>query len=261
MYVLHAWKSSLQLFKPSNFKLFLLVTLKSLKSTYQKYLKYGWPFLLFIVLSMGVVYKFQEVYYTIIEAIQQGLRTTADVAWIFGMCGYMLLLALAVNFCTFLVSIFARPSVDQKNYAYMRSYIKKYFVWYVLQSLLYIFMFQFFYQLCIYWVAKVGLDYFYLVRMVLLGRYMYVANVFSVLFLLDLGGGFKSFIKSIWFGIKMTFYNLPFVLIVVVVLYMSTRFVNTSFIIEPFIYPLWFCFIANYYTKKVHDQARLYQGS
>jgi len=251
MYVLHAWKSSLQLFKPANLKLFLLVTLKLLKSTYKRYFTYGWPFLLFIGLS-GLIYNLVDgmgKYFGILEAMSQGWYTSVDIIWIIGILCYALLLMLAMMLCTFLVSIFARSSVDQKNYAYVKQYTKKYFAWYVLQSLLYFFL------MIVGFVGgySVGIEYFLL-------YIMYIESAFSVLFLLDLGGGFNSFAKSIWFGIKMAFYNLPFVCIMALLLY-TTSLLHVPGVITTLIYPLWFCLVANYYTKKVHDQARLYQGS
>ena len=45
MYLIHAWKESLKLFIPANFKLFSLVYLKTLLSAYRCYFKYGWPFI------------------------------------------------------------------------------------------------------------------------------------------------------------------------------------------------------------------------
>jgi hypothetical protein len=90
-----------------------------------------------------------------------------------------------------------------------------------------------------------------------------VFNIFAVLFYLDLNRAFITIPQAIWFAIKMGFYNLPFVFIITAVVSGLLAFISylpMVRLIHLFIYPLLFCVVTNYYTKKVHDQARLYQG-
>lgn len=262
MYVLHAWNSSLQLFLPSNLKLFLLVTLKSIKSTYTTYIKYGWPFLGLIIGGFFGSYYMQDTYRTIIHNAQLGERIWQDTALVYGMTLLLLLLQLLYQLCVFLIALSARPSVDKKDCAYMRSFVQKYFLGYlILKSVLFL-----------SWVTiTMGLFHICFVGAAFCATSPFIyylfgqITLFATLFFLDLGCRFVTIPKAIWFSIKMIFYNLPFVVIVTTSItalaYVFGNFIEAIYVIYLFVYPLLFCFMTNYYTKKVHDQARLYQGS
>ena len=266
MYVLHAWKSSLQILIPRNFKLFLLVTLKTIMSTFKSYLKYGWPFILIVGFGMGMFVSLNKPEF--IEAFREG--TISDTTyWL--LAAFLLVFILAYVFSNFLVAIFARPSVDQKNCAYLRAFTWRYFMGYILLNTFFMIVYGI---LSTDW-SQVGADMWQeqLVTTTMPGNLVqhffvlvwYITNLFGILFYLDLGGSFSSIFKSIWFAIKMTFYNVPFVAIVAGVLLLGARigddYVQILSYLHIILYPLVFCFITTLYTKKVHDQARLYQGN
>lgn len=289
MYVLHAWKSSLQLFKPSNLKLFALVTLKNTINTYKNYFKYGWPFLLAAYAAIGLMAYMQAGVFALRDQlIAQGASEMAianvlaeEAVKIGALC--ILLLMPLTFLCRIIAIAFARPSVDKKNCVYMRTYLKRYWWRMILQGLislvllLLVFLTLFYVPLWLrYGVhgAQLVVDaYKYWSYTSLYGRLftsfinglVYVPQIFSLFFLLDLERSFRSLFVSVWFGIKMVFYNLPFVIIASIVLIPVHSYVQLPMYlggaINVLIYPLIFCFIGTYYTKKVHDQARLYQGN
>ena len=102
-----------------------------------------------------------------------------------------------------------------------------------------------------------------------LGIYSYVWEYLLcplwLLFFIDFGGGFTTMFKAIWYALKMFFYNLPFfflfLALVLGVTYSITPFMYYLVSFEIFIFPFWVCVLSVYYTKKVYNQARLYQGT
>jgi len=253
MYVLHAWKSSLQILVPSNFKLFLLVTLKKIMSTFKSYLKYGWPFILIVAFGTGMAMLFNEGK-LIFAFKQEDISALVYVLAVIGMYVYL----FAYAFCNFLVAIFARPSVSQKNCAYMRTFISRYFIGYILLNFLFVIISAQFAATTYSGMPDNIVQHF----LVLL---WYITSLFGVLFYLDLGGQFGSIFKSIWFAIKMTIYNLPLVALAAGVLLLGARIGYDQMQIFSYlhliVYPFLFCFFTTLYTKRVHDQARLYQGN
>lgn len=96
MYLLESWKDSLSLFKPKNFKLFALVTLKTIGQTYWLLLKYFWWVQLGVI---GLYFWFP----------QSNLR---ELIQYLVYCIWLAIVALCV-----------RPSVAKKNYAYFSKYL------------------------------------------------------------------------------------------------------------------------------------------
>lgn len=255
MYVFHAWQSSMQLFKPSNLKLFGLVVLKSIKSTYEKYGKYGWPFIAAAVVGSVFVSYNQEKLYLLISSS----GAAGNMGQLFVWFAISLLVLLMISYCTFLVALFARTSVDKKDVAYVKKYTKKYFVWYILFHIFYAFFLG---SLCVSifnCCAHLSPSPLPFYMMPALRMFFYVAHIFAILFLLDLKAGLKGLIKSIWFGFKMAFYNMPFTAVAALLIYLIDSTICMSFF-SVLLYPLWFCTLACYYIKKVQDQSRLYQG-
>ncbi len=269
MYVLHAWKSSLQILIPRNFKLFLLVTLKTIMSTFKSYLKYGWPFILIVAFGWGIIISLNTP--EVLLAFKEG---SVSAPWYSLGISLLVSIGLLVVFfayvlCNFLVAIFARPSVDQKNCAYMRKFTRSYFLGYLLLGLFFaivsiVLSVKFPGPEEIYFSLNEGgipeniFQHFLVIV-------WYITNLFGILFYLDFGGSFLSIFKSIWYAIKMTFYNLPFVAIIAGVLLLGARigddYLEMLAYLHLILYPFLFCFMATLYTKKVHDQARLYQGN
>ncbi len=269
MYVLHAWKSSLQIFIPSNFKLFLLVTLKTIVSTFKKYLKYGWPFILTGAFFAGIVLSFDKSFDNTSELMAAIKESQMPKAWLGLLAIGGLVALLSYIFCNFLVAIFARPSVDQKNCAYMRTFTTRYFLGYLLLNFFFAIvtvLLRVNWPLVLAGVSSLEIAEFPVsAPQHFLEILWYITNLFGILFYLDLGGSFSSVFKSLWFAIKMTFYNLPLVAIIAGVLLLGARigddYLQILSYLHLILYPFLFCFMATLYTKKVHDQARLYQGN
>jgi len=220
---------------------------------------YGWPLLFFIGLGWLV--------YDPADIQTKSLSAQA------GFLSCQLLWVLAILFCYFLALIFARPSLDKKNCEHVARYTKKYFAWYVLQPFMLIAytaaIVVMAFPVLVVWskvivTAQPAIDFFareFSVSAVeyCVSTFLRIVGILSALFLLDLGGGLTSLVKSTWFGIKMALYNLPFVCIVIILSAMIHS-LHTTQIIRYLMHPFWLCVIANYYTKKVHDQAQLYPG-
>jgi hypothetical protein len=262
MYVFHAWKSSLELFLPNNLYLFCLVTLKLIRDGLKTYFKYVWPFFIITIVSLFMAYYSVDVYGRVLHNEHWighlGQRTAVMVA----LSVIYIMIQLCYAFCSFLIALSVRPSVDKKNCAYMRRYTKKYFVGYLLlQTVFFMLLAIPFCALTSSVCCILDLD---LSTVYTPHYYLFVVfNIFAVLFYLDLNHAFITIPQVIWFAIKLGFYNLPFVLIVTAGasgLLCLISYLPVMRIMHLFIYPLLFCVVTNYYTKKVHDQARLYQG-
>lgn len=260
MYVFHAWKSSLELFLPKNLSLFLLVTLKLIRDGLKTYFKYGWPFFIVALVGLFMTFYSVDIYGRILhnEQLAQHLGERS-VVMIAVSLGY-LLVQLCYALSSFFVALSMRPSVDKKNCAYMRKYAKKYFFGYLLLQALFFMFFMIPFCLISSSICC-SLDIDFTVSQYYLSV---VLNILATLFYLDLNRSFVTIPKAVWFSIKMGFYNLPFVAIVTLT---ASALLHVLSLCPPIIrvlwllvYPLLFALVTNYYTKKVHDQARLYQG-
>jgi len=89
-------------------------------------------------------------------------------------------------------------------------------------------------------------------------------GVLSTLFFLDSHGKVGDFFYSLFRGIKMFLYNMPFFIIFMgmmgCLLFMLVGFIGLQWTLAlmPFVLPLPLCFIVNFYTKKLHEQFPLY---
>lgn len=252
MQLLQSWKDSLSLLKPSNLKLFCLVTLKLLISTYKTLLVYFWWF----GLLLGVSY-----YVNIIPNITN----------------FYLLIPWYIKrvLIIFVVLLTARPSIGIKDYTYFMNYWR-----------------HFIYALFFYCVIApaIAVTDFFLLNFVFFGSGMgpqepgqaifvglftlpivgfifaclMMISLFMVLFLLDSDGTLKSALSSLWRGTKMFWYNLPFCLIfmgvryLVVFSFLSLLPIVYSSVVIDFLFPVSLCFITNFYVKKLHEQFTVY---
>ncbi len=229
MQLLEAWKSSMALFKPKNFKLFMLVTLKATIDTYRVWFTYwGWIFALCVLV------------FWVDGAIAQSILVS-DLAFGIG---------LPLLFFTLCLSV--RPSVYLKNFGYFTQYLKHLF------------------HFSIWAILFMATNYAVGFEFSLLSFFF----IFSVLFLLDSDGSIKASLYSLFRGLKMVWFNIPFCVITIVVFKMFTFvllfIVNLVFSNQLMtdeivmlgvmaILPLPISFITNFYTKKVHDQFGLYE--
>lgn len=242
MTLVQAWIDSIQLLRPKNFKLFVMVTLKSIIEAYKLLFKYFWwivPAFIAFVLGLFVVLTY------LYPSYYGSLRPTSDLSWAwFNMpVGFHIfhdLLFLAVCFIT-------RPSIDRKDCKYLRTQYKKI----ILYSLI---------------LMALGIS------------SLSAWAVFVVLFFLDSRGGLKNFFLSMWYALKMIIFNYPLLAVIGIILNLPMwlcnlvylYMYNTMFIfpytmqiampslIGILFLPIGICTYANIYIKKLHDQFDLY---
>lgn len=267
-----AWRDSLTILQPKNFKLFFLVTLKSMVDTFKVWIKYFWWLILIQWASPGLWFRF------------------------FGS-SFLFFYAMWLNFFNllFLVSILlaARPSVAIKNCAYFRSYI-----WRII------------YILPVSIPMHIGADYLMhtmfrpyvseattltlglIATTLLIGILNWSVKVYIInyaLFVLDTDGSIMQTLKSLLYAAKMIAYNYPFYIIVYFIdavirsadhllwyniatmggaenMYAISSPIGFQALwyVRMFIYGLFtlfmYCLLVNFYIKKLHDQFTLYFG-
>lgn len=242
MQLFQAWVESLTLFKPQNFKLFLLVTLKSIIETYQVLFAKFWPIVIgSLVVDIGAYYLLA----------QQG-NNDFQVQSFFTVLVWVSIFTLAalglMALCMTLL-LCVRPSASIKNWSYLFSYWR-----------------HFIYFVFIWLIAMICKS---------LSLILFIYWIFFAAFLLDSDAHLKSVGLSFWRSLKMVAYNLPFIVISAMVFSLLSSpivmiFGAGSFMLTPweFVFrfvivnliqlPLLFCFYINFYLKKIHEQFNLY---
>ncbi|MFI5333206.1 MAG: hypothetical protein ACHQVS_03845 [Candidatus Babeliales bacterium] len=227
MQLLSAWKESILLFKPSNFKLFLLVTLKSFIDTLKVWFRYWWwligvvlvaPYLICGLLDYTFPLTGQWLvgYETIFFmrqgfwAIFVGTSFSRDALLISPETAFMIRMVVGVSVTCLLSLLYTslylsvRPSVAIKNWGYFKNYGKHalyIFAWFLLLP-----------QTFIITDYVFGLASWPLV-IILAGISFVIISSISLLyitFLLDSDASLKQVALSVLRAIKMTVYNLPF---------------------------------------------------
>jgi hypothetical protein len=223
--LLRSWKESLLIYIPKNFKLFLLVTLKSAMQTYG-YLIYHfwWLFLLVVLVDTGCHYP---------ECLLPGSL------WLF-LSMFIKALFLLVVF------MLSRPSVELKSGHYIIEQLSKF----GLGSLL---LYIFFYILVT------------LIKVLIVGLVVIPIFVCILLFYLDTSGSLEDICLSLWRGIKMYLFNLPFFLLSAMVVSVIWYQVSLHSIYWKYIFFLFVPFVVSYfknmYVKRLHDQFNLYYAA
>ena len=241
MYLLRSWKDSLSLFLPSNFKLFFLVTVKDSIQVYKDLFKYFW----WLILATSVVDYWFARYGTFLP------NQTVVALTLFAL----LFLWFLYYFAIYLT---IRPSMKPKGYEYYCEY-GIYFIYFMVFSFI---AYAHRYAYMAFWYPFAIIDFVI---------YLSPLLTFCILFLLDSDGSFKSAAQSVWRGIKMWFYNLPFCIIVFAlfssVAYLLFLMVFALFGIKSFLFspivsalllPIPLTFLNNFYVKRLHDQFTLY---
>lgn len=113
MNIIDQWKTSLQIFRPASFKLFLLVVANKIKEAFSLLTSSLWPFGLVVAVSGFAIGFFEAMVNFSIEF--------RDFSWSSVLFALFLVSILFVYF-SFLVLIF-RPSVKLKDMNYVHSYI------------------------------------------------------------------------------------------------------------------------------------------
>ena len=242
MKLIQAWAESLTLLKPENFKLFLLVTLKSIGQTYKVLFSKFW---VLVIASLGMDLG---AYYLLTQTGNPEFQVSSFLLiglWVLIFIGATIAL-MALGMALFLI---ARPSVAIKDWNYLSNYwrhfIYFFFAWFIALICKHLFL-PFF----IYWI-------------------------FFVAFLLDSNGRLQLAGLSLWRALKMLWYNLPFVGITTILFSLLFfpfalllgygqsilplwMFILRFCVVNLIQLPLLICFYINFYVKKKHEQFNLY---
>lgn len=223
--LLRSWKESLLIYIPKNFKLFLLVTIKSALQTYGYLIYHFWWLLLLVILvDTGCYYP---------ECLLPGSL------WVFAN---MFLKALSL----FIIFMLSRPSVSLKNIHYIVEKLPNFGLGFLL-------FYIFFYIV----VAAF--------KVLIVGLIMVPILICSLLFYLDTAGSLEDVVLSLWRGIKMYLFNFPFFLLSAIVVLGIWYQVTLLSIYWKYVFFLFVPFVVSYfknmYVKRLHDQFNLYYAA
>jgi len=272
MYLLKSWKESLKFLLPSNLKLFFLVTVKAIITTYRLWFFYFWPLIL--------VYMLTE------PAFWMHSLTTIS----FKQISVILLIQHIIYLLIFFTMILAvRSSTKRKTLAYFISYWRHFISWLILGvSMLVIFGSL----VCVRQLLKIGLytsiasgwnlSEFYMamvIRALIKSVVLFTAlATFFTLFYIDTRGTVGDIWVSFLRALRMGKYNYPFCLTLSFVLFalflivaffillVAIGFVDMQLYAVLAIYkicnllflPISISFFTNFYIKRLHDQFKLY---
>lgn len=260
-YLLQSWKESLKLFVPKNFKLFALVTLKTMEQTYSLLLSYFWwlpvatiGLLFFVIQSMP---------------FESAMKINEILVLVF-----LFIWTLVVALCT-------RPSVGQKNVTYFVHYL-----YYIPIIMVGDFIFglipKFSYSILYLLMEKLSLQQFSFAVVVFGLLILLIQNAHLLLsllflfFMLDMTLSIKNGRKAFLFACKMFWYNAPVLLIITFLgqlifiliwgffLYVSGFMPNEisvsllSVCIPIISTPITIAVLNNIYIKRLHEQPQLY---
>lgn len=223
--LLRSWKESLLIYKPKNLKLFLLVTIKSALQTYGYLIYHFWWLFLALVL--------------------------VDVGCYYPECllpGSLWVLLNVLIRGLFLLVIFmlSRPSVPLKNFHYI-------------MEQLYRFGFGFLVLYILFHMLITS------VQILIAGLIMMPIFICALLFYLDSAGSLVDIGLSLWRGIKMYAYNMPFFVVAAIIVSAIWYCLPIHSIYWKYIFFLFVPFVVSYfknmYVKRLHDQFNLYYAA
>jgi hypothetical protein len=223
--LMRSWKESLLIYIPKNFRLFLLVTIKSAMQTYG-YLIYHfwWLFLLLVLVDVGCYYP---------ECLLPGSL-------------WVLFNTLIRGIFVLVIFMLSRPSVPLKNIDYIIEQFMRFGLGFLL---LYISFYMFF-----PWV-----------HMLMTSLILMPIFICALLFYLDSAGSLEDISMSLWRGVKMYLFNLPFFLIAATIVYIVWHNLPVHSIYWKYIFFLFVPFVVSYfknmYVKRLHDQFNLYYAA
>jgi len=244
MRLVQAWKNTLTLFYPTNFNLFILITIKSIIEAYKIIICYWW-WLLLLIGGTSLFWWNNTKFFDF-----------------FSIAFYYLFI--------FVFSLATRPSVAKKNIAYFRSYFILFFP--TVAGFLSIKL------LGMLLVKIIGIKMGQRQSIYLLIKsFSYATQVFFIFFFLDSTHSIKELLPSLFRSVKMTIYNYPVCLIFgLIILGLEIAF---SFFAGSFLFawgqvglllriisltnmlvftPLQLSIFANIYIKKLHEQFDYY---
>ncbi len=265
---LASWLQSLKFFTPAHGKLFFLVTFKTIYESYvMLFKKFWWLFL--ICIGFDVLYK----------------AYSCSLGMFNGTCIISLLLWSVLGFVTFLT---VRPSIALKNYDYYGNYFRHFLYFLVITYSLLLFLFLLFVidhlSFVLISLSLVLGIFIPILTLSLFSPLMYISPFWMMLIFssLDSENTTISQIKAIWRGIKMVFYNYPFLFIMTIIIKYGLLFTRNFMLtilmwlpmmsgvvsgrimhimaddLATLILPIFFCFVSNFYIKQVHEEFKRY---
>jgi hypothetical protein len=238
MTLVQSWIDSLRLLKPKNFKLFAVETLKSIVETYKLMIctvmpHFLWHFIIVFLVFVSVQYFLEPNIYSFFDAVRD-----YNFSWLYEHSARLLYLMYALLFLA--VCFIAYPSRERKDWNYLGACYRK------------IILYWFILAVC-FNVSEFA-----------------AGDVFLVLFFLESEGGVKKFFLSIWYAFIMIVFNLPFLMIIGVMLNLPGwlckavylyKYNTLIFISEPMLniirillLPIVICIYANIYMTKIRPQ-------
>ncbi|MGC2310231.1 MAG: hypothetical protein WA432_01260 [Candidatus Babeliaceae bacterium] len=241
--LLQSWQESLLIFKPRNFKNFLLITAKSYKETV-KALLFGARYFLLLIAVLLILMTVMIAHLFYIGKNQSLIVSLLSPLYYF-----------TYYFCLFLVYCAVRPSANKKDYLYFCTFIKKFFL---------SFIFMIFFIHLISLAILLFLATFFTLNC-WLDELIHFLYPFSLFFLLDAGNR-KKFLwifYSIGNGLKMFFYNLPLSAVIIVLFYFlyqgvmylghTLLFVYLISFLLILLDILYVCLFSNIYIRQIHE--------
>ncbi len=244
MRLVQAWKNAVTLFYPSNFKLFILITIRSIVEAYKILLRYWWWLL--VLISGATLFGWSDT-------------------------GFFFFLSVVLNYVFIFVFVLAtRPSLNKKNVVYFSSYLP-----------LFLPTFAGFLSIKFLEVSLpniIGIDMDQWQSLFLLVKsFSYATQVFFIFFFLDSDHTIKQLLQSLLRSVKMATYNYPICLffgLIILGLEIAISFFVGIFLFaweeaELFLriidlvsklvfVPIQLSVFANIYIKKLHEQFDYY---
>ena len=236
------WKESLEIFKPKNFKLFLLASLNNFRRSLKTIFSYFfWPisiivFLLFI--SFLALFNFNKIGF-----IQSGtLKSFVSISY------FILLIPLSLYFILYQFLV-TRASIENKNYSYFLKYTNK--------------IVGIFFISLIFLLLSLPFSIFFNLKLSVLFS-------IAIFFFLDSKNSFVSIFASTINALTLSIYNLPVILTLTFISlgleYTFFKMLNSHMVILHILsYPmlailslLLLSMISIYYTKIKHQEINLF---
>jgi len=247
MQLLQSWKESLLIFKPANFKLFLMVTIKSIVETYKILLKNFW-WLLGLLFLLGYVRNFA----------------------FFGRSLNFLQIIISVFFGVlffYVIILATRSSVELKGWSYFKKYLLVRFPYAIFLVGFSILFNQWMIEKFLFAPACLELFLFpFMLNVIVISFLLFSPLViFFTLFLLDSENDFNAIWRSFIRALKMVIATYPCCLIIYAIFYIGFLLVfNISDVLGDYLFilflPIPICFFTNLYIKQVHDKFDFYFG-
>lgn len=244
MNVIQSWKESIGFFRPSNLKLFFLVTIKTIKEIYLFLFKYfWWLILLYLILEFSFV--FLDLPFMYAKVIQ----------------------ALIIILWTFFICLSARASVGIKS--------AEYFIYYV-RYLPGMFIGIWFISLLFSVFSGVGAwllpSQFEGWAALGISNALNAMSLLFVFFLFDMPLALENWARALYFSFLMFIFNIVSIMVLIALVQIIYFLVLYGFMfvcegdicthIES-IYnllkePIMICVVSNFYIKRLHEQPQLY---